>query len=58
MVPINLGSAKFRLIDCFENRTVQKLKLEPNNDVDDDDYNGIYTTLSFRSESMNRNLFF
>jgi len=41
IVPINLDKAKFRPIDCFESRTGQKLKLEPNNDADDDDYNGI-----------------
>jgi hypothetical protein len=56
-VPFNSGSAKFRLNDCFESRTEEKLKREPDNDVDDD-YKGMYTALSFRSESVNGNLFF
>ena len=56
-VPIISGSAKFRLTDCFESRTGRRLKLEPENDVDDD-YKGLDTTLSFLSENKKGNVFF
>ena len=55
-IPINSGSAKFRLTDCFESRTGQRLKFE--NDVDDDYYKEMDTTLNLGSENMKGNIFF